>query len=174
MAIMKKIRKSVDNVRKKYIPTFGEQRSKAKSEGKKTFKSTRDDKKKGKLSYSTMSKEEVVKKIHKSKERSGRKPSDTRPAPKYEKATGTKVSTFGQAFAQARKDRKNSFTHNGKKYTTQLKGQLSNTNRIPELSGKTSKKIKKIVRGNNEGFGDVSARKGGLIQGFPRIAKRGY
>ena len=36
------------------------------------------------------------------------------------------------------------------------------------------KKIKKIVRGNNEGFGDVSARKGGLIQGFPRIAKKGY
>ena len=81
MAIMKKIRKSVDNVRKKYIPTFGEQRSKAKSEGKKTFKSTRDDKKKGKLSYSTMGKEEVVKKIQKGKERSGRKPSDTRPAP---------------------------------------------------------------------------------------------
>jgi len=67
MAIMKKIRKSVDNVRKKYIPTFGEQRSKAKSEDKKTFKSTRDDKKKGKLSYSTMGKEEVAKKIQKVK-----------------------------------------------------------------------------------------------------------
>ena len=46
---MKKIRDKADKVRKKYIPTFGEQHSKAKSEGKKTFKSTRDDTKKGNL-----------------------------------------------------------------------------------------------------------------------------
>ena len=49
MSIMKKIRSKVDKARKKYIPTFGEQHSKAKAEGKKTFRSTRDDTKKGNL-----------------------------------------------------------------------------------------------------------------------------
>ena len=39
MAILKKIRSGVDKVRKKYIPTFGEQFDKAKKEGKKTFTS---------------------------------------------------------------------------------------------------------------------------------------
>ena len=48
-----------------------------------------------------MSKGEVAKKIQKGKERSGRKPSDTRPAPKYEKATGTKVSSFGQGICSS-------------------------------------------------------------------------
>ena len=38
---MKKIRDKADKVRKKYIPTFGEQHSKAKSEGKKTFTNAR-------------------------------------------------------------------------------------------------------------------------------------
>ena len=51
-----RIRKFVDKVRKKVAPTFGEQFSKARKEGKKTFRSTRDDKKKGKLRYSTMTK----------------------------------------------------------------------------------------------------------------------
>ena len=48
------------------------------------------------------------------------------------------------------------------------------TNRIPELSGKTSKKIKKIVRGNDSDYLTVSARKGGLIRGIPKLAKKGY
>tara|TARA_R110000764_G_scaffold88993_1_gene170296 strand:+ start:850 stop:1371 length:522 start_codon:yes stop_codon:yes gene_type:complete len=173
MAIFKKLRNKIDKVRKKYIPTFGEQRSKAIREGKKEFKSTRDDQKKGNLSYSTMGKKEVQNKISKDKKDYGVDPVD-QIEPKYEKATGTKVSSFGQAFKNARKAKQNSFMHKGKKYTTRLKGQLNNTNRIPELSGKTSKKIKKIVRGNDSDYLTVSARKGGLIRGIPKLAKKGY
>ena len=51
-------RRTVDKVRKKIAPTFDEQFAKAKKEGKKTFRSTRDDKKKGKLEYSTETKAE--------------------------------------------------------------------------------------------------------------------
>ena len=46
-----KIRSAIGKVRKKFLPTFGEQFTKAKKEGKKTFRSTRDDTKKGKLSW---------------------------------------------------------------------------------------------------------------------------
>ncbi len=46
-----RIRKGIDKIRKKIAPTFGEQFSKARKEGKKTFRSTRDDKKKGKDPY---------------------------------------------------------------------------------------------------------------------------
>ena len=42
-------KRTIGKVRKKFIPTFDEQFSKAKKEGKKTFTSTRDDTKKGKL-----------------------------------------------------------------------------------------------------------------------------
>ena len=48
-----RIRKFVDKVRKKVVPTFGEQFDKARKEKKKTFRSTRDDTKKGKLEYSS-------------------------------------------------------------------------------------------------------------------------
>ena len=51
-------RRTIDKVRKKVAPTFDEQFAKAKKEGKKTFRSTRDAKKKGKLEYSTETKAE--------------------------------------------------------------------------------------------------------------------
>ena len=143
-------KRTIGKVRKKFIPTFDEQFSKAKKEGKKTFTSTRDDTKKGKLEYSTMTKPEVEKKIAKSKKadtkaRAGKGGgADSGAKPVYEKATGTKVSSFGQAFAAAKKAGKKEFTHKGKKYTTLLKGEKPNKI-MPELSGKTSKKIKKFV-----------------------------
>ena len=34
--------------------------------------------------------------------------------------------------------------------------------------------IKKIVRGNDSDYLTVSARKGGLIRGIPKLAKKGY
>jgi len=51
----------LSKIRKKIAPTFGEQFSKAKDSGKKTFTSTRDDTKKGKLEYSTETKVEKAK-----------------------------------------------------------------------------------------------------------------
>ena len=180
---------------------------KARDKGKKIFKgdfsksaidkgSAGGQKTAGNLEFSTMTKKEVDKKIARQKRDEARATGKKSKAV-FEKATGTKVSSRGQAFAKARKEGRDSFTFEGKSYSTRLKGEkkrkfinksgndstlkkvgdlLTNTKiaYTPELSGKTSKKIKKIVRGNNEGFGDVSARKGGLIQGFPRIAKRGY
>tara|TARA_R100000900_G_scaffold47175_1_gene37835 strand:+ start:86 stop:625 length:540 start_codon:yes stop_codon:yes gene_type:complete len=179
MAILKKIRSGVDKVRKKYIPTFGEQFDKAKKEGKKTFKSTRDDKKKGKLEYSTMTKKEVDKKRGRLKRDYERNTggkgggADSGKKPVYEKATGTEVSSRGKAFAKARKEGKKTFMYNGKKYTTMLKGEKKKKLlQMPELSGKTSKKIKKVVRGDD--FRNVSARKGGLIRGIPKLATKGY
>jgi hypothetical protein len=187
-------RRTVDKVRKKVAPTFDEQFGKARKERKKTFRSTRDDKKKGKLEYSTMTKGEVAKKIAKSKAadakaRSGKGGgADTGKKPVYEKATGTKVSNFGQAFRAAKKAGKKEFTFKGKKYTTLLKGEKEKKPLIegkgffgkkiniskPELSGKTSKKIKKAVRGNTTGFDIQGARKGGLIRGIPKLAKKGF
>ena len=174
MAILKKIRSGVDKVRKKYIPTFGEQFDKAKKEGKKTFKSTRDDKKKGKLEYSTMRKKEVSDKIAAGRRDDAKvQPNAPKKKGTYEKATGTKLSSRGQAFAKARKEGKKTFMYNGKKYTTMLKGEKKKKLlQMPELSGKTSKKIKKVVRGDD--FRNVSARKGGLIRGIPKLATKGY
>ena len=169
-----RIRKFVDKVRKKVAPTFGEQFSKARKEGKKTFRSTRDDKKKGKLEYSTMKKKEVADKIAASKRETsratGKKDTST-----YEKATGTKLSARGKAFRDARKAGKKEFTFEGKKYTTRLKGEKEKKLlQMPELSGKTSKKIKRAVRGNTTGFDIQGARKGGLIRGIPKLAKKGF
>ena len=174
MAILKKIRSGVDKVRKKYIPTFGEQFDKAKKEGKKTFKSTRDDKKKGKLEYSTKGKKEVSDKIAAGRRDDAKvQPNAPKKKGTYEKATGTKLSSRGQAFAKARKEGKKTFMYNGKKYTTMLKGEKKKKLlQMPELSGKTSKKIKKVVRGDD--FRNVSARKGGLIRGIPKLATKGY
>ena len=124
-----RIRKFVDKVRKKVAPTFDEQFDKARKERKKTFRSTRDDTKKGKLEYSTMRKKEVAKKIAKSKAadakaRSGKGGgADSGAKPQYEKATGTKLSARGKAFRDARKAGKKEFTFEGKKYTTRLKGE---------------------------------------------------
>ena len=73
--------------------------------------------------------------------------------------------TFAEAFADARKrlGPGGVFTYKGKKYNTRVKGEKSKKI-LPELSGKTSKKIKKFV----------GARKGGLIRGIPKLATRGY
>ena len=144
------IRRTIGKIRKKVVPTFGEQFDKARKEGKKTFKSTRDDTKKGKLEYSTLKKSEVAKKIAKGKAADAKKRegkgggADSGARPVFEKATGTKVSSFGQAFAAAKKAGKKEFTHKGKKYTTLLKGEKPNK-KMFELSGKTSKKIKQFV-----------------------------
>jgi len=167
-----RIRKFVDKVRKKVAPTFSEQFGKARKEGKKTFRSTRDDKKKGKLEYSTMKKKEVADKIAASKRETSRA-TGKKDTSAYEKATGTKLSARGKAFRDARKAGKKEFTFEGKKYSTRLKGEKPKKI-MPELSGKTSKKIKRAVRGNTTGFDIQGARKGGLIRGIPKLAKKGF
>ena len=196
------IRKTIDKIRKKVVPTFGEQFTKARSEDKKTFTSTRDDTKKGKLEYATTTKKEAEKALEKTKRidpKTGGK-RIRKVGEKYEKTTGTKVSKKGQAFAAARKAGKKEFTFEGKKYHTKLKGEKEKKPFIdmkkkvvniskPELSGKTSKKIKKFVRGNTTGYNDMysraSANTGGLIKrsgyrggglavrGFGRAMKKG-
>jgi len=170
-------RRTVDKVRKKIAPTFDEQFNKAKKSGKKTFRSTRDDKKKGKLEYSTETKAE-------------RKAAQKRLTNRERARSGDKskqLSDKGAAFKLARKMGKDTFTHKGKKYTTLLKGEKKKKPLItgkgfnkkiniskPELSGKTSKKIKKAVRREYVGFDGVSARKGGLIRGIPKLATKGF
>ena len=170
-------RRTIDKVRKKVAPTFDEQFAKAKKEGKKTFRSTRDDKKKGKLEYSTKTIAEVKaaqkRLTNRERARSGDK--------------SKQLSDKGAAFKLARKSGKDTFTHKGKKYTTLLKGEKKKKPLItgkgfnkkiniskPELSGKTSKKIKKAVRREYKGFDGVSARKGGLIRGIPKLATKGF
>ena len=160
------IKKTIGKIRKKLIPTFGEQHDTATNEGKKKFTSTRFKKKGrgwtgetlGKLEYSTMKKkdaqkaEDFTKRIDKDKgAKRIRKIGD-----KYEKTTGTKVSKKGQAFAAARKAGKKEFTFEGKKYHTRLKGEEKDKPtidwkkkkvniKLPELSGGTAKKIKRAI-----------------------------
>ena len=129
-----KVRSAIGKVRKKFLPTFGEQFSKAKKEGKKTFKSTRDDKTKGKLEYSTKTAAEV--------KAAKKRMSDRERARVGDKSK--QLSEKGAAFKLARKMGKKTFTHKGKKFSTLLKGEKPNKI-MPELSGKTSKKIKKFV-----------------------------
>ena len=115
----------------------------------------------GKLEFSTMNKKEVANKIKKSKERSGQRPNDSRPAPKYEKSTGTKVSARGQAFAKARKEGRDSFTFNGKSYSTRLKGEKRPaTPRIKSQAAKSGG----MIRGYSSG---------GSVRGTG-IAQRGF
>ena len=115
----------------------------------------------GKLEFSTMNKKEVANKIKKSKERSGQRPNDSRPAPKYEKSTGTKVSARGQAFAKARKEGRDSFTFNGKSYSTRLKGEKRPaTPRIKSQAAKSGG----MIRGYSSG---------GSVRGIG-IAQRGF
>ena len=148
-----KIRKTVGKIRKKFLPTFDEQFADAKKSGKKTFRSTRDDKKKGNLEYSTKTKAEV-------KAEQKRMPELCR----YRVGDKSKqLSERGAKFKLARKMGKKEFTHKGKKYSTLLKGEKPNK-KMPELSAKTSKKIKKFV----------GARKGGLISGVPKLATKGF
>ena len=170
-----KVRSLIGKVRKKFLPTFGEQFSDAKKSGKKTFKSTRDDKTKGKLEYNTKTAVEVKAAKKRMSDRERARVGDT----------SKQLSDKGAAFKLARKSGKDTFTHKGKKYSTLLKGEKKKKPLItgkgfnkkiniskPELSGKTSKKIKKVVRGDD--YRDVSARKGGLIRGIPKLATKGY
>ena len=129
-----KIRSFIGKIRKKIAPTFGEQFAKAKKEGKKTFTSTRDKSKKGKLEYSTKTAAEV--------KAAKKRMSDRERARVGDKSK--QLSEKGAAFKLARKMGKKTFTHKGKKYTTLLKGEKPDKI-MPELSGKTSKKIKKFV-----------------------------
>ena len=129
-----KIRSAIGKVRKKFLPTFGEQFDKAKKSGKKTFTSTRDKSKKGKLEYSTKTAAEV-------------KAAKKRLTDRERARSGDKskqLTDFGAAFKLAKKSGKKEFTHKGKKYKTLLKGEKPDKI-MPELSGKTSKKIKKFV-----------------------------
>ena len=164
----------LSRIRKKIAPTFGEQFSKAKDSGKKTFKSTRDDTTKGKLEYSTNTKKDVAKKIAsntaaeaKRKEGKGGG-ADSGAKGVFNKATGSAVSSRGQAFAKARKEGKKTFMYNGKSFSTALKGEKPNK-KMPELSGKTSKKIKRFVGANG---GRTNYRGGGLaVAGFGKVMK---
>ena len=161
------IKSSLDKLRKKFIPTFDEQFGEAKKAGKKEFRSTRDETKKGKLYYHTGTKEEAKKSL----ERESRR----------EKAISARsegkqvgLTDFQGAFKTATKAGKKEFTHKGKKYTTRLKGERPDK-WMPELSGKTSKKIKRWT--SNKG-GRVGLNKGGRvglqIGGFPKIATKGW
>jgi len=129
-----KIRSFIGKIRKKIAPTFGEQFAKAKKEGKKTFTSTRDKSKKGKLEYSTKTAAEV--------KAAKKRMSDRERARVGDKSK--QLTDFGAAFKLAKKSGKKEFTHKGKKYKTLLKGEKPNKI-MPELSAKTSKKIKKFV-----------------------------
>ena len=124
----------IQKLRKKFLPTFGEQFDKAKKEGKKTFTSTRDDKTKGKLEYHTRTKaeEDKAKKKYTARERA-------RAGDKSKQLTDR-----GAKFKLARKMGKKTFTHDGKSYSTLLKGEKP-SKKMFELSGKTSKKIKKFI-----------------------------
>ena len=124
----------IQKLRKKFLPTFGEQFDKAKKEGKKTFTSTRDDKTKGKLEYHTRTKaeEDKAKKKYTARERA-------RAGDKSKQLTDR-----GAKFKLARKMGKKTFTHDGKTYSTLLKGEKP-SKKMFELSDKTSKKIKKFI-----------------------------
>ena len=206
------IRKTIGKIRQKLIPTFGEQHEAATKAGKKTFTSTRKKKKdsgwfggeRGKLHYATTKKADVEKKIAKSKAadakakegKGGGADSGSKKKPVYEKATGTKVSKKGQAFAAARKAGKKEFTFEGKKYHTRLKGEEKKqpgfkvdkkgiTFKLPEMSGGTAKKIKKRIGAQGGGRIADAARRAqthgwyspdmGMRGGDPRMARgRGY
>ena len=128
------IRKTIGRIREKIAPTFDEQFKKARKNKQKTFKSTRDDTKKGKLEYSTKTAAEV--------KAAKKRMSDRERARVGDKSK--QLSEKGAAFKLARKMGKKEFTHKGKKYSTLLKGEKPNK-KMPELSGKTSKKIKKFI-----------------------------
>ena len=200
------IKKTLGSLRKKFLPTFKEQHAKAKAEGKGEFRSTRAKKKgegwfgkeRGKLHYATTDKPKVEKKIAKAKKAEAKihSPQKSEKKTVYEKATGTKVSERGQAFAAARKAGKKEFTFEGKKYHTRVKGEEKKqpgvkvdkkgiTFKLPELSGGTAKKIKKRIGAQGGGRIADAARRAqqhgwyspdmGMRGGDPRMARgRGY
>ena len=126
----------IQRLRKKFVPTFGEQAEKARKEGKKVFRSTRDDKTKGKLYYSSKTADQVKAEKKRMSDRERARVGDK----------SKQLTDFGAAFKLAKKSGKKEFTHKGKKYSTLLKGEKPNK-KMFELSGKTSKKIKKFVGG---------------------------
>ena len=186
------IRSTIDKLRKKFIPTFGEQHETATKAGKKKFTSTRFKKKGrgwtgetiGELEYATTKKPKIEKKIAKSKVaalkakegKGGGADSGSKKKPVYEKATGTKVSGRGKAFAAARKAGKKFFMYGGKKYHTRLKGEEKDKPtidwkkkkvniKLPELSGGSAKKIKTFV-GAQAGGRIADAARRAQIHGF--------
>jgi hypothetical protein len=148
----------LSKIRKKIAPTFGEQFSRAKDSGKKTFTSTRDDTKKGKLEYSTETRAE--------KQAAQKRLSNRERARVGDKSK--QLSEKGAAFKLAKKSGKDTFTHKGKKYSTLLKGEKKKKLlQMPELSGKTSKKIKRFVGAKG---GRTNYRGGGLaVAGFGKV-----
>ena len=161
----------ISRLRKKFLPTYSEQFTKAKKAGKETFTSTRKKKKGsgwtgeelGKLHYAVADKPKVEKKIAKAKKAEAKihSPQKSEKKTVYEKATGTKVSEKGQAFAAARKAGKDTYMHKGKKYTTLMKGEKKKKPLIDwkkkvvnipkfELSGGSAKKIKTFVSGKKK------------------------
>ena len=189
-----KIKKFIGKIRKKIIPTFGEQFTKAKESGKKTFKSTRAKdkgegwfgKKRGKLEYHTRTKAEEAKAEKKYTKRERARAGDT----------SKQLSDKGAAFKLAKKMGKKEFTHKGKKYHTRLKGEEKDqpafkvdkkgiTFKLPELSGGTAKKIKRAVGAQGGGRIADAARRAqqhgwyspdmGMRGVDPRMARgRGY
>jgi len=195
------IKRTLGKIRKKIAPTFPEQFGAAAG---KTFTSTRKKKKgagwfgeeKGKLHYAATKKADVEKKIAKSKAaalkakegKGGGADSGSKKKPVYEKATGTKVSKKGQAFAAARKAGKKEFTFEGKKYHTRLKGEEKKKPLIsgkgifgkkinipkPELSGGTAKKIKRAIGAQGGGRIADAARRAQIFgQYSPDMGMRG-
>jgi len=124
----------IQRLRKKYLPTFGEQGAKARKEGKKVFRSTRDKTKKGKLYYSSKTADQVKAEKKRMSDRERARVGDK----------SKQLTDFGAAHRLARKMKKDTFTHKGKKYSSLLKGEKPDKI-MPELSGKTSKKIKKLI-----------------------------
>jgi aromatic ring hydroxylase len=129
-----KVKSFFGKIRKKIAPTFGEQAEKARKEGKKVFRSTRDDKTKGKLYYSSKTADQVKAEKKRMSDRERSRVGDK----------SKQLTDFGAAYKLARKSGKKTFTHKGKKYSSRMKGEQPNK-KMFELSGKTSKKIKKFV-----------------------------
>jgi len=84
----------------------------------------------------------------------------------FEKATGTKVSSRGQAFAKARKEGRDSFMFEGKRYSTRLKGEKRPATPIikDQSAKKPTTKNRVLVRG-----GGISQR--GLGKAFKNGGK---
>jgi len=189
-----KIKKFFGKIRKKIAPTFGEQFTKAKESGKKTFTSTRSKdkgegwfgKKRGKLEYHTRTKAEEAKAEKKHTTRERARSGDT----------SKQLSDRGAKFKLAKKMGKKEFSHKGKKYSTRLKGEEKDKPtidwkkkkvniKLPELSGGTAKKIKRAIGAQAGGRIADAARRAqthgwyspdmGMRGGDPRMARgRGY
>jgi hypothetical protein len=158
---------NVDKPKRRFRDAF----KKAIEKGKKTFKGDFSksvpggpgQKTAGNLEFSTMTKKEVDKKIARQKRDEARATGKKSKAV-FEKATGTKVSSRGQAFSKARKEGKDSFTFEGKSYSTRLKGEKRPA--TPEIKNQLAKKSTTKNR--------VLVRGGGMSQrGLGKAFKNG-